>query len=75
MKDLADFRFLVESPSGWFQEPPKALIREIRMNPRNVFYRKNNPFNQLNLWLEKSCKMLKNNGFNACVFRKKVVTL
>ena len=33
--DLADFRFLDESPSGWLQEPCEALIRVIRMNPSN----------------------------------------
>jgi hypothetical protein len=52
--DLADFRFLDESPSGWLQEPCEALIRVIRMNPSNGLSISENPLNQLNPWLKNS---------------------
>jgi hypothetical protein len=48
----SDFRFLGESPSRWSQEPREALIRVIRINPRNGLPKSENPFNQINLWLK-----------------------
>ena len=66
----SDFRFLGESPSRWSQEPREALIRVIRINPRNGLPKSENPFNQLNLWLKIKISVQSAQSFRRNLFIK-----